>query len=131
MTTTRRCADGVRRQKRAARRCGVTPSTSKNRAVTVCAGDLLGRAVGAADRSCRRSANAAIASKLRFCSFQSRKSSGDACDVKPLARRLPHHDQAIGGSRERQRPEKRRVGEREHRAVGADAERQRECGDRP
>jgi hypothetical protein len=48
--------------------------------------------------------------------------------TRPVGSKLRHHHQAIGLGI-RQRPQQRGIGDGEHRAVGADAEREREYGD--
>ena len=71
---------------------------------------------------------AAIASNVRLRSLQSTKSSGFAAPRRPSGSDLRHGDESIGVG-VWQRPQQRRVGDGEHRAVGADAERQRQHGD--
>ena len=65
---------------------GRTPSTSKNVADTVCPATCSG--VPSTPRMVREPpANVAMDAKLRLCWLHSRNSSGEAMDVKPLARR--------------------------------------------
>ena len=65
-----------------------------------------------------------ISSNVRLRSFQSSMLSGATRLAATSSRALPEHDEPLGLA-ERQRAEQRRVDQREDRAVGADAERER------
>ena len=67
----------------------------------------------------------AIFSNVRLRAFQSSMLSGDTKPRGVVALRFPDRDEPIGLA-VRQRPQQRGIDEREDRAVGADAERQRQ-----